>query len=119
MATDRDSEAGTKERRALIRQGIAKVIVSFSQAMEEVGDEDDDRILTNSMMRDEGKIIIEKALDEIMLFLHSQGVVIKADRGMPACGVSEVLTGNAQAIGCPYLKAGYVAVEPLIGDKDG
>ena len=50
-----------------------------------------------------------KFLNELMPYLHSQGVVIKVKGELPRCMNFERY--NA------LTKAGYVTVEPLIGDK--
>ncbi len=52
--------------------------------------------------------------DAILKDENSQGVVIEVDRELPECGISKFLTGNSQPPGCPFLKTGYVAWEPLI-----
>ena len=66
---------------------------------------------------------LDKA-DYILSYLHSQGVVIKVWRGFPRCpnqpaedGITEHNFVKREAwIGCreQLLKAGFVAVEPLI-----
>ena len=68
------------------------------------------------ILRKNGLHVLEAdtALNELEEFDHSQGVVIRVDREFPTCGISEVLTGNAQAAGCPFIKANYQATEPLI-----
>lgn len=65
---------------------------------------------------------------DIMLYLHSQGVVIKVDRELPENTTREVVPGDIKKsmllrrVGDGYydkaqqdmLKAGYVAVKPLV-----
>ena len=57
---------------------------------------------------------------DIMLGLHSQGVVIKVDRKLPLVYVKKAY-GQAYAVNIPKtikdLYAGYVAVEPLIKEE--
>ncbi len=59
---------------------------------------------------------IHPAIDEFMGKLHSQGVVIKVDRGLPKrlCNVcaGDFMTGEE------LIQAGYGAFEPLIEVED-
>ena len=68
--------------------------------------------------------------EEIMTYLHSQGVVIKVDRELPPVGwfwknCKQQRNKPAKiCLECPFvdyktgkIKAGYVAVEPLIKEE--
>ncbi len=53
-----------------------------------------------------------KDATDFMIYLNSQGIVLKVDRELPECSIIPKTTGV-----CPYKKAGYGAVEPLIEEK--
>lgn len=67
------------------------------------------------------KIDVEPYLDAIFRLLHSQGVVIKVDEMPPPVVLKKVLSLSEIALlyenDQKYIKAGYVATEPLIKEK--
>ena len=105
LAGLRRGEGMTKQEE--IREGIANRLVWWKDAICHMVEVDKNPNADSPMTI--AKLISQDLVDA--------GVVIKVDRELPACPISEVLTGNQQAIGCPYFKAGYVAVESLIGSE--
>jgi len=64
-----------------------------------------------------------KTAQEILAYLHSQGVVIKVEKELPSDKNLYGVAKDNMAAGCYYhgqidmKEAGYVAVEPIIKEK--
>jgi len=62
-------------------------------------------------------VTVDKCKLHLKEKLHSQGVVIEVDRELPEAVIRDYPPANIVEIRKGYKNAGYVAVEPLIGDK--
>lgn len=94
-----------------IREGIAKILLDSWEV---------DRM----QIHDNYDLDEEKAAKRIVEYLHSQGVVRKVDRELPDRCDDRLQNNSDFEEGYiisqkDMLKAGYVAVEPLIGGGDG
>lgn len=56
--------------------------------------------------------------DDILSYLHSQGVVIRVDRKLPVCALKYSCDWFEGYEACKDVMAGLVATEPLIGKTD-
>ena len=99
-----------------IREGVANLEIGIGMVIEP----DDTR---HSFAKD---IIGYENADKILSYLHSQGVVIKNIERKPYCSHFEYIDFATQERTfhlaemenhCPLIKAGYVAVEPLIKEE--
>ncbi len=123
MATDRDSEAGTKEMTK--QQEIRAWLLDFCDCGQHI----DGRDFTCKGCNP-GK----RWVDDLLSYLRSKDVAIKREVELP-CNpnvnaifeskkkndIKMALAENEiyEAAQMAMLKAGYAAWEPLIGDKDG
>ncbi len=93
---------------------IDRILIEYARAVGDVEDEEHDPPMTHSMMRAEwGRL-----LDKVKRDLSEQGVVIKVNRELPSYDnhVLGIVNEQGRTAQRQMIKAGYVAVEPLIGE---
>ena len=66
------------------------------------------------VLMSEGKTKPANWTDKLLFYLHSEGVVIKADRELPEDMWASPMNSVEHDAQQDMLRAGYVAVEPLV-----